>query len=94
MVASLTLAWAQLGRPGVRGCPRMKQDVGYLWSQMKGMEMLFLKTERARDSLEAFEGPSLPLTPGTCQVCLHWASHPYHLPSSIPDHSSALSMWT
>lgn len=32
------LVWAQLERPGVKGCPRMKQDVSYLWSQVKGME--------------------------------------------------------
>ena len=51
MVANPTLSWTQLGRPGIRGMTKNEEDAGYLWSQAKGKEILFLKTQRVRGNL-------------------------------------------
>lgn len=62
-----------------------EEEAGELWSQARGTRKFFLKTQRVRASLELSEGPSLPLTPGTCQVGpLHWVSHSFHMPLSHP----------
>lgn len=51
MVANPALSWTQLGRPGIRGMPKNEEDAGYSWSQAKGKEILFLKTQRVRSNL-------------------------------------------
>lgn len=51
VAASQTLAWARPRRPGLGGMTRMKEEASELWSQAKGMGLLFLETQRVRDSL-------------------------------------------